>query len=217
MHAGIDYGWYFINCRFVPIVNKSAMISIVTSFKRIPLNNVRIAAEKSGEVIFTDSIGRFSINCSDKDLLRVFASGFDGKKTKIGKESFYKIDLSFNDNVDNFNDAVSHGHISADLLKNAISEEALKNARDYSKYKSIYELISSEIYSVSVDGTTILNKKVKSFDGTPEVLLVVDDKVVRDISYINPDYVKSVEFIEDVGATMYGSMGANGVLKITLK
>jgi len=49
------------------------------------------------------------------------------------------------------------------------------------------------------------------------VLLVVDEKIVRDISYVNPNYVKSIEFVEDVGATMYGSMAANGVLKITLK
>jgi hypothetical protein len=46
---------------------------------------------------------------------------------------------------------------------------------------------------------------------------VVDDKVVSDISFIDPNWVRSVELIDDVRATMYGSMGANGILKITLK
>ena len=46
---------------------------------------------------------------------------------------------------------------------------------------------------------------------------VVDDKIVSDISYIDTEYVKSIELIDDVGTTMYGAMGANGVLKITLK
>jgi hypothetical protein len=189
----------------------------ITSFKTIRLNKIKVTAEKSGEVVFTDSLGRYSIKCSDKDVLRASASGFDERKVKIGKGSIYDIDLTYNDNVKNFNDAVSHGHISAEVLKEAIMREESKNTKDYSNYKSIYELIASEIYDVKVNGTVILNKKVKSFDSTPEVLLVVDEKIVRDISYINPNYVKSIEFVEDVGATMYGSMAANGVLKITLK
>jgi hypothetical protein len=190
---------------------------IVTSFKNIPLNNVRVFATKSGKVALTDSSGRFSVECFNKDVLKVFASGFSGKNQKVGKESLYKIDLVYSDNVKNFNDAISHGHISETALRNAVFREESKNARDYSKYKTIYEAIASEIYNVRVNGTTIINTKVRSFDATPEVLLVVDDKVVRDISYINPDYVKSIEFIDDVGATIYGSMGANGVLRITLK
>jgi hypothetical protein len=189
----------------------------VTSFKTIQLNNVKVTSEKSGEVVFTDSLGRYSIKCADKDILRAFASGFNEEKNKVGKGSVYDIDLVYTDNVKNFNDAVSHGHISAASLKDAIFKEESKNTKDYSNYKSIYELIASEIYEVRVNGTEILNKKVKSFDSTPEVLLVVDEKIVRDISFINPNYVKSVEFVEDVGATMYGSMAANGVLKITLK
>ena len=189
----------------------------VTSFKNVSLNRARIASEKTGEVVLTDSMGNFSIKCLDKDVLKVMASGFADKKVKVGKESFYRIDLLHNDNVKNFNDAVSNGHVSAEVLRNAIMEKESKNIKDYSNYKSIYELIANEIYEVRIDGNLILNKKVKSFDSTPEVLLVVDDKIVKDISYIIPMYVRSVEFIEDVGATMYGSMGANGVLKITLK
>lgn len=190
---------------------------IVTSFRKIPLNMVRVAATKSGSVALTDSSGRFSLKCFEKDILLIAASGFSEKKLKTGRETFYKIDLVYTDNPRNFNDAVSHGHISEKDLKKAISERGSINSRDYSKYKSIYELIASEMYNLRVNGTTILNTRVRSFDSTPEVLLVVDEKIVKDISFVNPSYVKSIEFIDDVGATMYGSMGANGVLKITLK
>jgi len=189
----------------------------VTSFKNVRLNKATITSEKSGEVTLTDSMGNFSIKCLNKDNLKVTASGFADKKIKVGKDSFYNIDILYVDNVKNFNEAVNNGHVSAAILRNAIIEKESKNTKDYSNYKSIYELISSEIYDVKVEGNVILNRKVKSFDSTPEVLLVVDDKIVRDISYIMPMYVRSVEFVEDVGATMYGSMAANGVLKITLK
>jgi hypothetical protein len=70
---------------------------------------------------------------------------------------------------------------------------------------------------VRVQGNTIVNTKRKSFDMNPQVLLVVDDKIVSDISFIDTEYIRSIEFIDDVGTTLYGSMGANGVLKIYLK
>jgi hypothetical protein len=68
-----------------------------------------------------------------------------------------------------------------------------------------------------VKGNLIINTRVRSFDSTPEVLLVVDNKIVSDISYIDTHYVRSVEFVDDVGTSMYGSKGANGVIKIYLK
>lgn len=190
---------------------------IVTSFNNIPLIKAHIYALKAGTITLSDSTGRFFIGCFSNDILKVTAAGFGDKKIRTDKESILRIDLVYNDNEKNFNEAVSNGHISEAVLKEAIKKQESKYARDYSKYKSIYELISSEIYSVKVNGNVILNKKVKSFDSTPEVLLVVDDKIVRDISFVNPADVRSIEFIEDVGATIYGSMGANGVLKITLK
>jgi TonB-dependent starch-binding outer membrane protein SusC len=190
---------------------------VVTSFNTIPLKQVTIISLKAGESVFTDSSGRFSVKCFRKDVLKVSASGFIEKKQKVKTGLVYKINLGYNDNLQNFNDAISHGHISENVLKNAVVENEKKNVKDYSKYNSIYDAIASEIYNVRVKGNSIVNTKVRSFDRSPGVLLVVDEKIVSDISYIDPHYVKSIEFVDDVGATMYGSMGANGVLKIKLK
>jgi len=190
---------------------------IVTSFKTIPLKNVTVTSVKTGESVVTDSTGMFSIKSLNEDVLKVSASGFLEKKQKVKSESVYKIDLIFSDNLKNFNDAVSHGHISEEVLRNALFAQESKNVKDYSKYKTIYELIASEIYNVRVKGNSIINTRVRSFDSTPEVLLVVNDKIVADISYIDTHYVRSVEFVDDVGTSMYGSKGANGVIKIYLK
>ncbi len=190
---------------------------VVTSFKTVPLNKVRISAVKAGEIAYTDSTGYFIIKCTDNDILSVSAAGFRERKIKTGNEEIYKIDLSYSDNTDNFNKAIRNGHISAELLRQSILTKAAMSERDYSKYKSIFELISSEIYNVRVKGNAVVNTKVRSFDSNPQVLYVVNDVIVSDISYIIPGYVKSIEFIDDVGTTLYGSKGANGVLKITLK
>jgi hypothetical protein len=190
---------------------------IVTAFGKVALNKAKIVSQKSGETVYTDSTGFFRIQCSEKDALSVSASGFKTKKINIGKQPDLKIDLTYKENETNFRAAVNNGHISEAALLLAISEDQAKNVKDFSKYNSIYELISCELYEVSVKGNVIYNKSVRSFDNNPQVLYVVDDKIVTDISYINPTYVKALEFVDDVGATMYGSKGANGVIKIWLK
>lgn len=194
-----------------------SVTGIVTAFKTIPLRHVTVTALKSGESVTTDSAGTFKINCFKKDVLKVSASGFVEKKQKVKAVSIYKIDLAFTDNADNFNKAVSNGHIGELVLRDAVFSGENKSVKDYSKYKSIFDAISSEIYNVRVNGNQIVNTKLKSFDRTPEVLLVVDDKIVSDISFISTEYVRSIEFVDDVSTAMYGAMGANGVLKIKLK
>jgi hypothetical protein len=190
---------------------------VVTGFNNILLKRVKVSAVKSGETTLSDSIGRFSIKSFKNDVIIFSASGFKERRIKVGNEKLYKVDLTFNNSETSIKDAVNNGHISQDVLQKALKAVQLKNVRDFSKYTSIFELISNEVYEVRVTGNSVTNKKVKSFNSSPQVLYVVNDKIVSDISYINPTYVSKIEFIDDVGASLYGMMGANGVLKITLK
>jgi hypothetical protein len=195
----------------------SSLSGTVTTSERIPLNKVRISAEKSGEVTYSDSTGYFVIKTFEKDVVTASASGFKDKKIKTGNQASLKFDLVFIDNTAGFNNAVAAGHIKEIVLQQVIAEKQAKNTKDYSKYNSIFELISCEVYEVNVKGSSVVNKKIRSFDSNPQVIFVVDNKIVSDISYLSPLYVKDIEFIDDVGATLYGSKGANGVIKITLK
>ncbi len=197
--------------------NYRTVSGIVTTFQNYPLNNVRVLAKRSGEIVFTNSEGRFSVNSLKGDLLIISAGGFERKEFKVKKKDFYNIDMVYVDSETAFNRATGEEHISAQDLQKAIAEKVAATRHDFSKYNSIYELISSEVYNVRVKGSTIVNTKMRSLDPSPPVLLVVDNRIVSDISFLDPTWVRSVELIDDVGATMYGSMGANGVLRITLK
>jgi len=209
-------GLLIIGFEVVAQVTKSVS-GIVTTFKQIPLNKVKVIAVKSGKFAYTDSSGLFVLQSFEKDILKVSASGFAERKIQVGKQNTYMIDLPYRDNVKNFNDAVSKGHVSNIVLKQAIDSKQLKNVKDYSKYNSIYELITSEVNEVSVKGTGIFNKKIRSMSLSPQVLYVVNERVVPDLSFVNTADVKTIEFIDGVGTTMWGMQGANGVLKITLK
>jgi len=205
-------------CGSTAVAQDSVSITgIVTTAERFPLNKVRIVADKSKNVAYTDSAGLFDIVCLEKDVLVFSAKGFHDKKLKRGKQSNYKIDLSFVDTDAGYNNAIIAGHISETELQKVIQEREAKKAKDYSKYNSIFELISSEIYDVRVTGGAVYLKATRSMNSNQQVLYVVDDKITPDISYISPLYVKSIEFIDDVSASQWGSKGANGVLKIYLK
>jgi hypothetical protein len=209
--------FFFNYCSFAEAQDNKDITGIVTAFKNIPLNNVKIIALRSGEKTITNSFGQFVIKSSGNDVLSVSASGFKEKKIKVKKGAVYNINLSYIFCETCFDEATRNGHITEAILREAINATSSSKGKDYSKYKSIYELISSEIYNVRVKGTSVYNTKVRSFDPNPQVLFVVDNVIVSDISYISPEYVKNIEFIDDVGASAYGVKGANGIIKITLK
>ena len=199
------------------ISQEKITVSGKVCYGAVPLNNVYVRAMNSDEFTHTDTLGRFSLKSLENDALTITASGFEAKKLKVKKLKEDAIELEFRNNPENFNKAVNNGHISENALQKAILQIQKKNEKDYSIYQSIYQLISSEVYEVTVTGTTVLNKKRRSTDGDPKVLFVVDGKIVSDISFVNPNSVKAIEFIDDAGATMWGVQGGNGVLKITLK
>ena len=93
----------------------------------------------------------------------------------------------------------------------------LKGEKDYSRYSSIYQLISTEIYNVNVNGTSITTTKPSSFNSSQEIPCAVNGTIIDDVSFIVTSEIKSVRLVEGAGASSYGIRGGNGVIEITLK
>lgn len=182
--------------------DKMKVSGTVTFSKNIPLNKVKVLAFNSGEFTYTDSLGHFNLYSFKKDILIISASGFEKKNVKVGKQDRYMINLVYENNPANFKDAVSMWHISENALQQAISSGQPKKGKDYSTYSTIFELINSEVYDVRVTSSIVYNKKILSLNSNPQVLYVVDGKVVADISFVIPADVKIVEFVDDVSNAM---------------
>jgi hypothetical protein len=189
----------------------------ITTFGIIPLSNVEITTSKSGNVAYSDFSGSFSISCIEKDIIKVAASGFDAKRIKAKKIDSLNVDLVYSNSQTSFNDAVKNRHISKEILEDAITKYPLKGEKDYSRYSSIYELISTEIYNVNVNGTSITTTKPSSISQSQEVLCAVNGIIYEDISFIVTSDVKSVRYVQGPGASRYGIRGSNGVIEITLR
>jgi len=189
----------------------------VTTFGIIPLNKVKITTSKSGQEVYSDFEGNFSISCTEKDMIKVYASGFDGKRIKAKKIESLNVDLVYSNNENSFNNATKNAHVSKEVLEDAISRYPLKGEKDYSKYSTVYELINTEIYNVNVNGTSITTTKPTSINSSQEVPCAVNGTIMGDISYIVPAEVKSIRYVNGPGASIYGARGANGVIEIKLK
>jgi hypothetical protein len=190
---------------------------VVTAFKNIPLNRVLVKSIKAEKTVLTDSLGRFSIDYHQNDVIVVSAAGFVERKIRVRDNSNLHIDLKYQFDESSFNYAVAGRHINADVLKRELNKYTGKREKDYSHYQNIFDLIRSEIIGVRVSGTSVLNAKAISFSMSSQVLYVVDDMIVTDISYISPTTVQKIEFLEDNDASAFGIRGANGVIRITLK
>ena len=189
----------------------------ITTFGVIPLNNVKITTSKSKTVAYSDDSGLFSITCLEKDIVKVSAAGFDTKRFKAKKIDSLNVDLVYSNNENSYNKATGNGHINENILKDAMTKYPLKGEEDYSRYSTIYELISNEISKVSVNGTTITTKMPTSFFSSQEVLCVVNGTIIDNISFITPADVKSIRYVDGPEAGQYGFQGANGIIEITLR
>jgi hypothetical protein len=197
---------------------QSTVVSgVVTAFQNIPLRNVTITSKKTGETILTDSLGRFTLNYIAKDNITVSAAGFVKKKIKIKNPDPLQVRLQYSNKVTSFEDAVMNDHISRQILEEAVKSIPGRGTKDYSIYTSIYELIDNEIHNVRVVDNAVYTTKITSFKMSQQVLYVVDEVEVSDISGISPLEVRSIKYIDGVDATMYGMRGANGIIEITLK
>jgi hypothetical protein len=92
-----------------------------------------------------------------------------------------------------------------------------EKVKNYTRYRDIFELIRSEFITLRVEGSTVKNVKTSTMYMSMEVLYVVNDIVVSDISNIAPVDIEKIEFYDDYRASAYGSRGANGVIEIRLK
>lgn len=85
-------------------------------------------------------------------------------------------------------------------------------------YNTIYDFIRARVAGVRVTDTNrIIIRGRNSVNSSSDPLFVVDGTIVVDISFINPMDVKEITVLKDAAAAIYGSRGANGVIKITLK
>jgi TonB-dependent SusC/RagA subfamily outer membrane receptor len=202
------------------------LVGKITVFDSIPLIGVDVKVKSSGQIVKTDTLGRFLVLCNPEDKLEIKADGFYSQKVKVEKEIrmiFVNLKLKKGDkNMDLAGRYVNvgYGYVDAKSLLNSVSSMN-KNDIDFSLYTNMYDLIQGQFPGVTVEGNRIIVRGSKTIYGAESdaALLVVDGIIVsqQDFATLSPLDVQSVDVLKDGSSSIYGSRGANGVVLVETK
>lgn len=191
----------------------------VTTFENIPLSGVEIQVKSTKQVVKTDTLGRFSVACNNKDKLSFFAHGFNKQNVKLKEiTKFVAVNLHLKPGEEGKALAIGYGHILDENKLNAIS--SLRDDHDnFSKYPDMYELIRGQFSGVQVIGDEVIIRGNNTMGGSNAALIVVDgiEREASILGMLPPHTVKSIDILKDGGSAIYGSRGANGVVLIETK
>lgn len=187
---------------------------LVTTFDSIPLAGVEIKVKSSGNLIQTDSIGRFQLICRTRDKLRFRANGFIPRSVKITPAVKYVlVNLKMKSSPESAEIAIGYGHVQNSEKLHAMMN--LNNDRnDFSVYTDIFEAITGRFSGVYVRNSQIV---IRGFNAP--ALIIVDGMEVSSSSLGNLDVndIQSINVLKDASAALYGSRGGNGVVVIETK
>jgi len=191
----------------------------VTTFESIPINGASIKVKSTKEVVFTDTLGMFTVSCFPKDKLKVTAGGFSNQNVKIEETTKdVLVNLNLKPGPENREMAIGYGHVKD---SDRFSEMSSLNERDmdYSTYTDVYEILRGKFAGVEVRGNEIIIRGEGSLTLSNAALLVVDGNVVDESSFssIPTVDIASINVLKGGAAARYGIRGANGVVVVETK
>lgn len=211
-----------ISFSFSLSAQQRAVSGRVTLIDSIYLSNIKVTAKKAGTKTLTDSLGYFAIVCNQSDVLEFTGETFYKLRKRVKPTvDTVNIQMQFTESPENVEIAVGYGYISKKDAASAIS--ILNNKQDdFCSYSDIFELIEGKCPGISVSSQgndagaeqEIIIRGQSSFSSSSGALYVVDGLTVNDIRSIVPCDVKSISFLKDGAAAIYGSKGGGGVVII---
>jgi TonB-dependent SusC/RagA subfamily outer membrane receptor len=196
----------------------------VSVFKTMNLCNIRVESKKTGSTVTTDSLGFYQLVCDQKDEITFSGITFSTLKKRVKPATKeVNVNMKFLPKPENVDMAVGYGYISKENATTAYANLNRSNA-DFCSYNDIYELIEGKCAGVIVGKTNFLPgsdqditiRGVNSINQS-NPLYIVDGVPTSQIAQIVPCDVKSISFLKDAEAAIYGASGGGGVILIQTK
>lgn len=204
------------------IYSQKRVIYGEVSFMDYPVMNVIVSAKKSNASVTTDSTGKFAIAVEPKDLIIFETKNFIQLKRRVKNQKSLKVALELKKGMINEHGVLLNNYMTPGDFQIALYKA--KNDRfDYGKYSDIYDVIKAKFPTVFVTSMDYSNSNKRliyprgrsSIMNTAAAMLVVNGTVVDDISYLQPNDVKSIRILSSVeGVVRYGSEAKCGVVVI---
>lgn len=218
----------------------------VTDSDGFPLSDVSITSS-SGEEVFTDLDGNYSITVNQGDELTIESLGLDVVKVTVGTGNIYNAQLRSSGAIELEGIVVTALGITRD--EKALGYSAQKVDGDLlaaSRNSNALNALAGNVAGVQIKNpssnlggsTRMTMRGISSLTGENRPLIVIDGIPMNNSNFnttaaqrgavgrdygdmgadINPDDIQSINVLKGgPAATLYGSLGANGVILITTK
>ncbi len=205
------------------------------------LEDAEVKVESTGQTVFTDSNGNFSIDAKVGDTLSVVDSNGEVYSLKVTKNKLGEVKFTRSKSDEIELQTVSLvGGIKMDAAQKIGAYDIVKKEDfELAPTSSIDEVLNGRVAGLVFSTNSgdpgsaniITIRGVGSLVGTPNPLYVIDGVVVgkgsdnaglmeswNPLASIDPNSIESVSVLKDASATaLYGARGANGVIVITTK
>ena len=185
--------------------------------------NVMVKGSTNGTI--TDFDGNFSISAKAGDVLQVSFMGYKSQEIKVTNAGPLRITL-VPDNVQLQEVvAIGYGVMKKSDITGAVSSV---KAEDLQKtpLATVDQALQGKAAGVTVNANSgqpgaaaeIRIRGIGSVKSESTPIYVVDGVVLKDINFLTPSDIESMEIMKDASSTaIYGSQAANGVILITTK
>jgi len=211
-------------------VKKTILKGLVLDTENKPIKEVSVFVDGKNCKILSDDEGRFELKIKSNAKTITLFTPIQGA-TEIayeGEEEMVFVLKTVKDIIQNAveeakgkeNDVTRAAYIKAHNrnINNSKRKANKDTAKDVYHYRNIYEMIQGEVAGVTVSGSTVTIRGVKSLTLSNSPIFVVNGMIVNSVDDISPSQVKSISVLKGGASTaIYGSRGANGVIVITLK
>lgn len=196
----------------------------VSVFKTMNLHNIRVESKKAGSVVSTDSLGFYQLVCEQNDVITFRGKTFVTEKVRVKPATKeVNVNMKFLSKPENVDMAVGYGYISKENATTAYAN-LTRSDIDFCSYNDIFDLISGKCAGVSVGKSNFLpgSEQDITIRGVNSInqsnpLYIVDGVATSQIANIRPCDVKSISFLKDSEAAIYGANGGGGVILIQTK
>ena len=185
----------------------------VFTFDSIPLINAQVKVKSTKQIVMSDRLGNFSVDCKAKDVLIVSANGFRNQKIKLKADiEKLKVNMKLKPGDKNIEIAVIQGHI-IDKNQLIIASNTNKDSFDYSSYKDMIQVINGRFPDIQIINDEII------LQGVRVEIFMIDGMVSNfdELTSIPPIQVKSVEIVKGTNLSSVSSINSPRFLVVKTK
>ena len=191
-----------------------------------PIIGASVMVTETNQGTITDMDGKFSVNASKGNHLKVSYIGYETQEVTVGNRQSIRIILKEESTALDEVVVVGYGTMKKKEMTSAISHISAKDLNHISSLDASM-LLQGKVSSVSVSNTAVADpnqsgsiqiRGISSRNAGLGPLFVIDGVPEGDMTNINPEDIESIDVLKDGAASaIYGTRGSNGVVLVNLK